>query len=366
MKILWITWKDFWHPDAGGAEVVHHELTQRLVTILTAHYPGSKPQEIRDGINYIRVGKNRYTHPTAAGLYYFRNLRNRFDVVIEEVQGCAPYFASFFGHKAKRFLFYHQLARKNWLYEVRPPFSYVGYYLLAPLATRAIALSHAPVITVSESTRNVLKPYGFDPARSHIISEGLHFAPLPILAEVQKFERPTVLSFGAMRAMKRTIDQVKAFEIAKIGMPDLQLKIAGSCSGNYGQKVLEYIAHSPYKDDIEYLGKVSTEQKAQLMQKSHVIIVTSVEEGWGLIVSEANGQGTPAVVYDVEGLRDSVKNNQTGLVTQPNPQALASGIVTLLQDAQKYQQLQANAHLFSKTLTFEKSYQDFKHVLETA
>jgi glycosyltransferase involved in cell wall biosynthesis len=267
---------------------------------------------------------------------------------------------------AKRFLFYHQLARKNWLYEVRAPFSYVGYRVLAPVATRLIALSHAPVITVSESTRQVLKPYGFKPEHTHIISEGLHFAPLPSLAKVHKYTRTTMLSFGAMRAMKRTLDQVRAFEIAKKILPDLQLKIAGDSSGAYGQKVLDYIAHSPYKADIEYLGRVSVAHKAQLMQRCHIIVVTSVEEGWGLIVSEAAGQGTPAVVYDVDGLRDSVQNGRTGLTTNPTPEALAHSVAQLLQDPAQYTRLQTNAHLFSKNLTFDQSYADFLHVLEAA
>lgn len=372
MKLLWITWKDHLHPDAGGAEVVCRELTQRLVaeghevTMLTARYPGSKRHESLDGVTYIRVGSNRYVHPLLAGLYYLRHLRNKFDVVVEEIQGCAPYFAVFFGRASHRFLFYHQLARKNWLYEVKAPFSYIGYYLLAPIATRLIALSRAPVITVSESTRSVLARYGFDAHRTHIISEGLHFAPLQQLTGIQKYSRPTMLSFGAMRAMKRTLDQVKAFEIAKRSIADLQFKIAGSSDSAYGQKVLGYIAQSKYRADIEYLGRVSTQQKAKLMQKSHVIVVTSVEEGWGLIVSEANGQGTPAVVYDVEGLRDSVQHNRTGLITQQTPEALAAGVVDILQDSQKYAALQVNTHRFSKNLTFEQSYQDFLTVVEAA
>jgi glycosyltransferase involved in cell wall biosynthesis len=372
VKLLWITWKDHLHPEAGGAEVVCRELTQRLaaeghkVTLLTARYPGSRRHESLDGITFIRVGGNRYVHPLAAGLYYLHHLRNKFDVVIEEIQGCAPYFAVFFGRSSQRFLFYHQLARKNWLYEVRAPFSYIGYYLLAPIATRLISLSRVPVITVSESTRSVLARYGFDARRTHIISEGLHFAPLQELTGIQKYNRPTMLSFGAMRAMKRTLDQVKAFEIAKARIPDLQFKIAGSSNGSYGQKVLDYIARSKYRDDIEYLGRVSTQRKAELMQKSHVIVVTSVEEGWGLIVSEANGQGTPAVVYDVEGLRDSVLHNRTGLVTRQTPEALAAGVADILQDAQKYAALQVNTHKFSKNLTFERSYQDFLTVVGAA
>lgn len=368
-RVLWLTWKDHKHPEAGGAEVVARELTTRLaaeghdVTILTCGYQGAATREAVDGITFIRVGHSRYLHPFQALSYFARRLRGKFDVIIEEVQGCAPYYAVCIDRKAKRFLFYHQLARLNWLYEVPKPLSYLGYGVLAPVATRLASLSKVPVVTVSNSTRQVLAGYGMHPDRSHIISEGLHFDPLSSLDGISKYDRPTLLSFGAMRAMKRTIDQVKAFEIAKRQIPELQMKLAGSSDSTYGQKVLEYIRNSHYASDIEYLGKVSVEQKAQLMQQSHVILVTSVEEGWGLIVSEANGQGTPAVVYDVSGLRDSVRNDETGLVTAANPQALAQAAVRLLEDANLYERLRERAWQWSKELTFDKSYQDFKQIV---
>ncbi len=47
MNILWLTWKDYTHPLAGGAEVVLRELSRRLVadghkvTFLTARHAGS-------------------------------------------------------------------------------------------------------------------------------------------------------------------------------------------------------------------------------------------------------------------------------------------------------------------------------------
>lgn len=371
-KILWITWKDHNHPEAGGAEVVARELTQRMatagddVTVLTCGYGQAPSQEVVDGITFVRVGTSRYLHPFQALAHYLRHMRGKFDVVIEEVQGSAPYFATFFERRAKKFLLYHQLGRLNWLYEVPKPFSYLGYWLMAPAATRIASWSKAPVITVSDSTKQVLARYGFRPEATHIISEGLHFAPLKSLDGIKKFDEPTMLSFGAMRAMKRTIDQIKAFEIAKTAIPGLRMKIAGSSSGPYGKKVLELITNSPYKDDIEYVGRVSHEEKAELMQKSHLITVTSVEEGWGLIVTEANGQGTPAVVYDVSGLRDSVKNGTTGIVTGATPQQLADGITKLLSNKRQYERLRKTAWLWSQEITFEKSFNDMQQIIGAA
>jgi len=368
MKILWLTWKDQFHPEAGGAEVVCRELTKRLVadghqvTMLTCGYGDALAREDVEGVTTVRIGNNRYLHPLQAARYFWRHLRGQFDVIIEEVNA-APYFSVLMESKAQRFLFYHQLERKVWFYESKAPLSYLGHYVLEPAASRLLSLARVPVLTVSESTRADLARHGFNPDRTHIISEGLEIEPLPDIAGIQKYTRPTVLSLGAMRAMKRTLHQIEAFEHAKKILPDLQMKIAGLSTGPYGQKVLRRIAASPFAADIAYLGRVSRAEKKELMQRSHLITVTSVKEGWGLIVTEAASQGTPAVVYDVDGLRDSVRHNQTGLVTMAAPKALAQGIIELLADPKHYQRLQKAAWDWSKSITFDQSYKDFMHVV---
>src|SRR5215475_6729637 len=100
MKILWLSWKDIRHPQAGGSELVLHELAKRLVadghevTILTALYPGSSKFDTIDGIKIIRVGSNRYVHSLLALCYYATKLRNKYDAVIEIVN-TAPYMTPF-------------------------------------------------------------------------------------------------------------------------------------------------------------------------------------------------------------------------------------------------------------------------------
>jgi glycosyltransferase involved in cell wall biosynthesis len=370
-RILWIAWKDYTHPQAGGAEVVLRELMKRQVadghrvSLLTIRHLGAKSREMLDGIDVIRVGTNRYLHPFQALWYYIRHLRTRYDVVIETIN-TAPYFSLLFKGPAKRLALAHQLAREIWFYETKAPISHFGHYIMEPLALRLLSWARVPLITVSESTKQDIARYGWNPERTHIISEGIEIEPVNDLGVVQKYSQPTILSFGSLRSMKRTLDQVEAFELAKVQMPDLRMKIAGSACDMYGQQVLERIDRSQYKDAIEYVGRVSKEEKIALMQHCHLIVVTSVKEGWGLIVTEAASQGTPAVVYDVDGLRDSVHDGQTGLVTTSTPNALASGIVDLLQDSQRYSDMQHNAWGLSKEITFEASYKQFNKIVEAA
>jgi len=358
-----------YHPGAGGAEIVLWQLSRRLVdeghavTLLTSSYGAALSREHVDGIDIIRIGRNRYLHSAQALMHYARQLRDKHDTVIEVVN-TAPYFSAFFGKKSKRYLLYHQLAREVWFHETRAPLSYFGNYLLEPTATRILGRTGVPAIAMSESTRQDLLRYGFKPELTHTISEGIEIDPAADITRLKKFKRPTLLGLGTLRAMKRTLVQIEAFEIAKRTMPALQLKLAGSSEGSYGKRVLARIDASPYAADIEYLGHISKEDKIKLMQKSHALLYTSIREGWGLVVTEAASQGTPAVVYDVPGLRDSVRHSSTGIIVPPTADSLAEGILILLHDPKRYEVIRQAAWEWSKLITFDQSYKDFKGVIE--
>jgi glycosyltransferase involved in cell wall biosynthesis len=358
MKILWMTWKDRKHPLAGGAETVNEEIAKRLakdghkVVFLVAGFPGCNKEEEIDGYTVIRLG-NRYTVYLEAYRYYMKEVKGWPDLVIDEMN-TIPFFANLYV-KEKRIMFVHQLCREIWFYQMFFPLSLIGY-LLEPLYLQLI--KGEKVITISESTKKDLMRYGFKEENVSIISEGIEMESVAELGE--KYPEPTILSLGSLRPMKRTMEIVKAFEAAKVLIPELKLVLAGGVDSRYGSKVLEYIQKSPYSQDIRYYGIVTGEKKRELMQKSHLICVTSVKEGWGLIVTEANSQGTPAIVYDVDGLRDSVRDEETGLVCERNDCGnMVEKMVELLQDKEKYERLRGNAWKWSKEITFERSYREF-------
>lgn len=387
MKILWLTWKDRKHPLAGGAETVNEELAKRLVRdgheviFIVSSFEGGEKEGIVNGYKIIRLGNKWSVYWRACG-YYRKNLREWADVVIDEVN-TVPFFAKFYVHPVKSgeadlplaefngvkekslrvILFIHQLCREIWFYEMFFPLNLIGY-LLEP--TYLWLLRGRTVITVSESTKNDLLKYGFRKDNIYVISEGIEMKPVENLDRIFKYDRPTILSLGTIRAMKRTGHIIKAFELAKEKIPELQLLVAGKAEGKYGKKALRMIKISKFRDDIKFLGPISVEKKIELMQKSHIIAVTSVKEGLGLVVTEANSQGTPAVVYDTDGLRDSVKNNETGLICQKNtPKNLAENVVGLLENNEKYEFLRRNAWRWSKEINFANSYKDFLTILST-
>lgn len=364
MKILWFAWKDRFHPLAGGAEVVGSEIAKRLVAaghevlFVVAGFAGGASEEIFEGYRVVRVG-GRWSVYFRAYQYYKKHLRGWADVVVDEIN-TVPFFCKFYV-KEKNIVLIHQLCRKIWFYQMFFPLSLIGY-VLEPLYLWL--LRDRTVVTISESTKNELLGLGFSAEKIHIISEGIEISPVENLQSISKFENMTMLSLGSIRPMKRTLDIVKAFELVKESLPMVQLVLAGDATDAYGKKVLKYISDSKHSSSIQYFGKVSQEEKTELMRRAHILCVSSVKEGWGLVVTEAGSQGTPAVVYDVDGLRDSVRDGVTGLVCREDtPEGLARSICEIFLDGEKYEEYRKAAYEWSKTITFERAFNDFLKII---
>lgn len=362
MHIVWLSWKDITHPQAGGAEVVSNEIRKDLVkhghsvTLLTARYEGSSASETVDGVRVMRAG-NRYSVYLATRKQY-RQLAatSPADLVIDEMN-TLPFFSALYKNDgSKRILLTWQLARDVWFFQMLFPLSLVGY-LLEPLYLRLISKRYTQVLTESESTKTDLQKYGFKKKDISVFQVGMELEP------VSKLPQKTgnkILFFGALRPMKRPIDAIKAFEYARDLNPELSLDIAGNDADPYAQKVRQYIARSRHSEAITIHGKVSMLEKNNLMREAKLLLVTSTKEGWGLIATEANSQGTPAIAYDVDGLRDSVQDGKTGsLVPDKDVEEMGREVARLVSDKKSYLRIQTAAWESSKQFSFSASYDDF-------
>ncbi len=355
-KILWITWKDIKHPQAGGAEIVDNEIAKRMVKeghqviFLTGGFENCQPEEKVNGYRIIRLG-NRFSIYFQVFRYYKKFLGGWADLVIEEVN-TLPFFTRYYVRE-KRLLFFHQLCREKWLYEMFWPASWLGYFL-EPLYLRLIRREKA--ITVSRDTRDDLITIGFEKEKIALIHIASNFRPQ------NKFSIKSsnyILSLNSIRPSKKTLDTIRAFEIAKTKLPELKLIVAGKPNGRYGRKVLREVMNSKYTDSIEFYGRVSEKVKKELIQKSKLVCAPYVKEGWGLVVAEANTQAVPVVAYRVSGLRESVVDNVTGLLCDQNPRDLAKSIIKLFNDQKIYERLSKNAWMGTKNRSFDQTYLDF-------
>ncbi len=67
---------------------------------------------------------------------------------------------------------------------------------------------------------------------------------------------------------------------------------------------------------VRFTGHVPEAEKHRLLCAAWLLLHPSAVEGWGLVVTEAAARETPAVAFDVPGLRDSVRDGETGVLAR--------------------------------------------------
>jgi len=100
-------------------------------------------------------------------------------------------------------------------------------------------------------------------------------------------------------------------------------------------------------------------------RRSAVLVENSVKEGWGLIVMEANGCGTPVVVARSPGLVDSSRDGVNGLFYEyGNVAELAEKLDRVLTDDELRQRLGRQSIDWAHQWTWDAAADDTERALE--
>lgn len=352
MRIAIFNWRDIKNPRKGGAEIVTHEVAKRWVqwghdvTLFTAGFPGGKESEVIDGVKIVRRGR-QYTVHLQAFFYYQKTLKGNIDLIIDEVN-TIPFFTNFYV-KEKKVVYFNQLAREVWFYEAKFPISIVGY-LLEPFYVRTY--KNTPAMVISQSTKSDIQKLGI--SQVDIFPMAIEFEQEQPYLETKEKDL-TLIFVGRLVKSKRPEEAIQALYRLAVQVPEAKLWLVGGGEPRYVNYLKEKVRSLGLEKNVVFHGFLSQEDKYRLMSRAHFILVTSIREGWGLIVTEANALNTVGVVYDVPGLRDSVQHNKTGLVVKPNPVSLAEGVKSLWEDREKYLQFQSDGRKWSRDLTWEST-----------
>ena len=322
----------------------------------SAAFPGAPKDEILDGVRILRSGRQWTVH-WKAFRHYGGRLGSTFDVVVDEIN-TIPFFTPLWAH-IPTLVFIHQLAREVWWYESRFPISAVGF-ISEPWYLRLYRA--LPVVTVSISTENDLRRLGFRGPIT-VIPEGLESITG---SREERPGTPVFLYVGRLAPSKRVLDLIVALaEFNRFGVPG-RLKLVGEGSAKYVERLKRLASELEVADKVEFLGRIPARQKHQEMANAHMLLLASVREGWGLVVTEANAFGTPAIAYNVPGLRDSIRHEDTGLLVDPTPQHLARAMFRLWQDPVLFSRLSEAARKWSATFTFDETASRFRDALLAA
>lgn len=332
-SVLALSKRSWQSSEPGGAEVNLEKSLKGLadrghdVTLITGS-DGGRPRIERDGGVTIRRSRlDRRASGVLATILAYLGVTLAFHRLVHRVQPEVVYTVEtplpwLLVTRRRRVGVFHHVALRR-LFETHPlPLAACGY-LAQRLAVRLARGSHT--ISVSPSTTETLVEHGHDPARVHEIKNGI---------DIDAFDTgdtandPRVLYLGNLAAYKG-VDRLPAIHrrVEEVYGEVVPLDVAGR-QGDQAELIRDYCRTTP---SATHHGYVSERRKLELLQRAWVLLAPSRVEGWGLAVLEANACGTPAVGMAVDGLIDSIRDGETGLLVEDEcVREFATSVTTLL------------------------------------
>jgi glycosyltransferase involved in cell wall biosynthesis len=350
-----LNWRCVKNPLAGGAELFTFEIARHWaragheVTLFSSRFDNSEERETVDGVRFVRKG-SRLTVYREARKYYAQEFRGKVDVVIDGINSI-PFLTPLYV-KERKVPVVFQLTKGAFL-SALPSIVGVGGMIAEPLV-HLLVYSRLPAIVLSESVRRELLSLRYSPSKIFVAEPGTDH--LIGASDDEKSVQPTVLYLNRVVPYKNVHHLVRAFNLVRDRVPLARLIIAGCRGSPYEDEIRALVSSLGLGEFVEFLEFARGERKTQLLRRAWVHVLPSSVEGWGISATEAASCGTPTVAYNVPGLRDSVRNGETGfLVSRGDWVMLAKAITVILTNEGLRDRLAANASRWASSLTWDRA-----------
>lgn len=362
-RILYLTWRDLDHPEAGGAEVFAERTAEELarlgddVVLFSGGFAGAARETQRNGYSIVRRGR-RYTVYLWAMLFMMKN-RKKFDAIID-VQNGVPFWSPVF-FRGPVFNLTHHVHREQWSSFFIAPIAKFGWLLESRIAPFVYRRSR--YVTVSESTRADLETgLGISRDRITLIYSGNDLPEnFDSYAQVSRSEAPSLITVGRLVPHKRVEFAIEALREFERSIPTLELHIVGD--GYWLGELEAYAAKLHVESRVHFHGFVDDAAKNELLARSWAMAMPSMKEGWGLTIIEAGTHRTPAVAFrDAGGTQESIQHHETGMLAE-DTQGFFDAIYRLVTDDDFREKLGDNARAFALTFDWQRSGQQLHELI---
>lgn len=354
-----VSYRDIRHPEFGGAEVILYEIFRRLaarghrVSFVTGHWPGAPREETIDGLRIHRVG-SQYDFNLRGPLLLRRIMaRERVDLVVEDINKI-PFFTPCWQREAPVLAVVPHLFGTTVFQQAPVPLAlYVyAYERFIPLVYRGCRFS-----VLSQTTLEDLAGRGLPREQLRVIRAGIDHDYYRPPARGSETPGPVITYLGRIKKYKRIDLPMRALPAILERVPQAEYWIVGE--GDYRGE-LEALAESlGVGSRVRFLGFQAGTEKLETLYRTRVLVYTSPKEGWGLSVIEGNALGIPCVASRSPGLRESVRDGETGLLVPHGEVApLAEALARLLTDDALWRRMGEAGQTWAGEYRWERSAQE--------
>jgi glycosyltransferase involved in cell wall biosynthesis len=199
-------------------------------------------------------------------------------------------------------------------------------------ARRADAL-----IGVCNALVDVLRAWDIDPARLHVMRNGVDLQRFRVLPQEQARRAlgiegtPLLLSVGQLIERKGHHLVIDALHALKERYPQAHLAIVGA--GEERESLIKRASALGILPRVTFAGVVPNDELANWYSAADALILASNREGWANVLLEAMACGTPVVATRVWGSPEVLTDQRVGrLVDSRDVQSISSSVMNLLDD----------------------------------
>lgn len=362
MHVLFCNWRDTRNPEGGGSERYVETMARGLVerghrvTVACAAHDDAPPDEVIDGVRFVRRGTKLDIYAITALRILMRRY-GRIDLVVD-VQNGLPFFTRLVTRKPVVVLVHH-VHREQWPVVYPGLFGRVGWWIESQLAPRIYRRSR--YVAVSNSTRMELVGLGIDRDRITVVHNGNEPAPR---VDVVRDPEPRLCVLGRLVPHKQFEHAIDALAALVDDHPSATLDVIGT--GWWECELRDHADAAGVGDAVRFHGFVDDRTKHELLAQAWLMVLPSLKEGWGLVVGEAGSHGTPAIAYSTAGgTTESIAHKDSGLLVDDRA-ALVAAVADLVDHEDVREFLGDGARRMSHSFTWQASQAAFAATIERA
>ena len=221
------------------------------------------------------------------------------------------------------------------------------------LSRRITVRAAARVICVSSYIRSFVLDDGVDPERVLTIPNGFDLREIDAYRGRNYPGRfrdldaafpsgcPTVLTVSRLTDRKGIDRVIEAMPAIVQRVPGSRYVVVGD--GGDRERVHHLVSESPVRSSITFLGPLTGDKKFECYSRCDVFALPAREDGFPVVVPEANAFGKPVVGGRSGGIPEAITHGENGLLVDPNSvDEVADAITGLLENPSEAHRLGAN------------------------
>lgn len=163
------------------------------------------------------------------------------------------------------------------------------------------------------------------------------------IIERSKSKELRILFLGNVMERKGLYTLLRAVNSEQLSV---KIDVVGSLNvePNYANQIQAYITENNLSSFVFLHGALDNEPLKQILKQSHILIVPSSYEGFGIVYLEGMGFGLPAIGTTAGAASEVIEHGKTGYLIEPNDSgSLAKIISNLAKDRDLLVELSINA-----------------------